>query len=84
MVVDLQIYISDILFWISKALMGLTVILGLLFGALLLIEAKFNIFEMSAYTLKRLTKKWGVFVLIGIVICTAFSLLGLAIMPNAY
>lgn len=84
MVVDLQIYISDILFWISKALMGLTVILGLLFGAFLAIEAKFNIFEMSLYTLKSLTKKWGLFVLIGIVICIVISLIGLAIMPNAY
>nr|WP_172687253.1 hypothetical protein [Staphylococcus aureus] len=84
MVVDLQVYIGNFFFWISKTIMGITVIIGLLFGALLLIEAKFNILEMSSYTLKGLTKKWGVFVLIGIVICIAFSLLGLAIMPNAY
>ncbi|MEB7846331.1 hypothetical protein [Mammaliicoccus sciuri] len=84
MFVDIQVSIGNFFFWISKTIMGITVIIGLLFGVLLLIEAKFNIFEVSSYTLKRLTKKWGVFVLIGIVICIAFSLIGLAIMPNAY
>lgn len=84
MLTELKTYIGDFLVMISQYLAFATLILSALFGGFLAIESKCNIFEMSVYTLKNLTKKWFIVSLISFGICIFILLIGLTILKSAH
>ncbi|WP_239772184.1 MULTISPECIES: hypothetical protein [Mammaliicoccus] len=79
---DLLAYLGNFFFIIGNIVMGFTLVIGLVFGILLGLETKFGFLDTSAYTLVRLSKKLGLFALIGIVAGILFYILGLVITPN--
>ncbi|WP_239701609.1 hypothetical protein [Mammaliicoccus sp. D-M17] len=79
---DLVGFIGSLFFWLGNAVMGVTLIIGLIFAILLGVEAKFGILDTSANTIVSWSKKLGLFAVIGIAIGIVCYTLGLIITPN--